>query len=226
MKKLILIICLALSFTLLCVNAGAALPAVVDNADLLAPAEESALEEAAVKLRTRGFDVVMLTLTGDYDGKSVRSYADDYFDYNGYGIGTDRTGVLLLINITERDIYVSTSGKAIYALTDYGIDLLLDDITPYFSEEEYARGFERFVAELERYVTAYENGAPIGAADEAYYLEAAIICLVIGAVISLLIMLGIKKGKLEVGYDADMIVVDNGFNLVKVISRGNCEDAV
>ena len=39
-------------------------------------------------------------------------------------------------------------------------------------------------------------------------------------------MLGIKKGKLEVGYDADMIVVDNGFNLVKVISRGNCEDAV
>lgn len=194
MKKLIFIICTVLSLTLLCVCACAALPAVADNADLLTPDEESKLSQEAEKLRERGFDVVMLTMTGGYDGKGVVAYADDYFDYNGYGIGSDRTGVLLLINMTERDIYVSTSGKAIRALTDYGIDRLLDEITPYFSDAEYARGFERFLEEMDYYVSAYENGTPVSVEASADYFTAAIVCLVIGAVIALLITSSIKKG--------------------------------
>jgi N-acetylglucosamine-6-phosphate deacetylase len=39
-------------------------------------------------------------------------------------------------------------------------------------------------------------------------------------------MLGLKKGRLAVGYDADMIVVDGDFNLIRAISRGKCEDTV
>ena len=33
-------------------------------------------------------------------------------------------------------------------------------------------------------------------------------------------MMGLNKGKIEVGYDADFIIVDNDFNLVKAIARG------
>ena len=32
--------------------------------------------------------------------------------------------------------------------------------------------------------------------------------------------MGLNKGKIEVGYDADFIIVDNDFNLVRAIARG------
>ena len=33
-------------------------------------------------------------------------------------------------------------------------------------------------------------------------------------------MMGINKGRIEVGYDADFIIVDSDFKLVKAIARG------
>ena len=32
--------------------------------------------------------------------------------------------------------------------------------------------------------------------------------------------MGLNKGKIEVGYDADFIIVDDDFNLVRAIARG------
>ncbi len=194
MKKLILIICLALSFVLSAADVCAASPAVIDNADVLTDTEENTLENTASKLRERGYDVVILTMTGGYGGKSVRAYADDYFDYNGYGIGSKNTGVLFIVNLTERDLYVSTSGDAIRVLTDRGIDMLLDTVTPHFSDGQYFNGFKLLLSELDYYVTAYESGSPVGTANDTDYLGAAAVCLIIGAVISILIMLGIKRG--------------------------------
>ena len=33
-------------------------------------------------------------------------------------------------------------------------------------------------------------------------------------------LMGLNKGKIEVGYDADFIIVDRDFNLIKAIARG------
>ena len=32
--------------------------------------------------------------------------------------------------------------------------------------------------------------------------------------------MGLNKGKIEIGYDADFIIVDDSFNLIKAIARG------
>ena len=191
MKKLLVLICLALACTLLCASVSAALPAVIDNAELLTQAEQNKVESKTVRLRERGYDIVILTMTGGYGGKSVVAYADDYFDYNGYGIGSDRTGVLFLVNMTERDLYISTSGKAINALTDRNIDRMLDKVAPYFSDGEYYDGFLLILSELDYYFTAYENGTPTNTEE---LLGAAAVCIVIGFVIAVLITLGMKNG--------------------------------
>ena len=39
---------------------------------------------------------------------SAMEAADDFFDYNGYGLGDDRSGVLLYINMSTRDVWIST----------------------------------------------------------------------------------------------------------------------
>ena len=41
-------------------------------------------------------DVVVVT-ENSLDGKSAQDYADDFFDYNGYGYGDEDSGVLFLI---------------------------------------------------------------------------------------------------------------------------------
>ena len=33
-------------------------------------------------------------------------------------------------------------------------------------------------------------------------------------------LMGLNKGKIEVGYDADFIIVDDDFNLIRAIARG------
>ena len=107
-------ICIFAVILMLCfgmlIPTHAASPRLVDDADLLSESEETALTEkldtASMEL---GFDLVVVT-TFDTDGLSSRDYADDYFDYNGYGFGTNHDGALLLIDMQNRVVWLSTSG--------------------------------------------------------------------------------------------------------------------
>lgn len=165
-KVLCLILSLALLLSLsLTVSANENLRRVVDEADLLSDSEESALEESARLLREAyNMDVVILTVN-TLDGKRPQDYADDYYDYNGYGCGEEKSGLLLLISMEERDWYISTCGNAIYALTDYGIQCVGDVMLSGFSTD-YATGFGMLLDALPEYFEAFQNSNPIdGYAD-------------------------------------------------------------
>ena len=138
---------------------------IVDNAQILDPAEEASLEILTQHLRdTYEMDVVILTINS-LDGKSPQDYADDYYDDNGYGCGEEASGVLLLLSMEERDWYISTCGNARYALTDYGIQMIGEATVSSFGIS-YDTGFRVFLNALPDYFEAYENGVPIdGYAD-------------------------------------------------------------
>ena len=70
-------------------------------------------------------DIVIVT-TNDAEGKSSRAYADDYFDYNDYGVGSEYSGILFLIDYDNGEMWLSTTGEAIRYLTDERIDKILD----------------------------------------------------------------------------------------------------
>ena len=58
---------------------------VVDKARLFSEEEASHLQEFCEDaIQATGMDVVIVT-TDDTEGKTAQEYADDYFDYNGYG---------------------------------------------------------------------------------------------------------------------------------------------
>lgn len=101
---------------------------VVDLADVFNQEEKSSLEFKAVALGNQfNMDIVIVTIS-DAEGKSSRDYADDYFDYNDYGIGADRDGILFLIDFDNSEAYISTSGSGIKYLTDERIEKILDDV--------------------------------------------------------------------------------------------------
>lgn len=167
-KKLVALI---LCFTFICgisisVYASDNLPMIVDQAGLLSESEETALESKAQTLRnTYGLDIVILTLDSLNDA-SAQHYADDYFDTNGYGYGDDYSGILFLLSMEEREWYISTCGKGIYILTDYGIQEIAENAFSYLQNENYATVFDVYLNSLSEYIEAYDNSSPVdGQAD-------------------------------------------------------------
>ena len=71
---------------------------VVDNADLLTQTGENELSEKLQDISDElQFDVVVVT-TNSTGSKTATEYADDYFDYNGYGRGSNNDGALFLVD--------------------------------------------------------------------------------------------------------------------------------
>jgi len=135
-------------------------PLVDDQAGLYTAGEVAALKDTAQALgNAYAMDIVIVT-TDDTGGKSARDYADDYFDYNGYGVGEERDGVLYLLDMEHREVYISTSGQAIRILTDARIDSILDDVfAGGLSEGDYYGGTEAFLTATGNYLAA---GVPEG----------------------------------------------------------------
>lgn len=87
------------------------LPRLVDRAELLDSDEADGLLTLLDRLSDEvQCDIAVVTGEIAQDGKSVVDYTDDFYDYNGYGYGEDRDGIMLLINMGERDVHISDCG--------------------------------------------------------------------------------------------------------------------
>ncbi len=117
---------------------------VIDNAGLLSEQEAADLEEKLERISGElQADIVVLT-ENDIDGQDVVAYADDFFDYNGYGQGEHYDGVLLFLEMETRTWYISTSGSGIRAFTDDRIQDAGDEMVPYLSDGDYYGAFDRY----------------------------------------------------------------------------------
>lgn len=179
--SLLLVLFLILTSAVSISASDAHLPRVVDGADLLSGTEESDLTEKIDSIvQNYDMDVVILTVN-TLGSKSARAYADDYYDYIGYGIGSDHSGLLLLIAMEERTWAVSTCGDAIRTVTDYEIEDILQDVAVYLGDAEYYEAFDVF---LDRIEAQYRTGIDSEASDSGNILFRFVIALVIGAVIA------------------------------------------
>ena len=168
MRKAVTILLCVLMLLLLPIDTAAAesLPMVVDTAGLLSDGQVQALEEKADALRT-AYDLDVIILTVDTLGNATaQEFADAYFDDNGYGYGSEHSGILFLLAMNEREWYISTSGNAMYAFTDYGIQQLGESIVWYLSYGEYYNGFCAYQEEIPAYLESYLHDRPVdGYAD-------------------------------------------------------------
>ena len=161
MKKLsVILLLLCLVFSLASPVWAIGSP-VVDLADLLTEDEEAYLEEKAGSIASEyGMDVVILTVESTY-GKNIRDFADDFYDENGYGIGSDYSGVLFMLAMDTREWYISTCGDGICAVTDYGVQELFSSVAGLLSYDDYYSAFDRYLDELSLYYEAFTQGDPM-----------------------------------------------------------------
>ncbi len=123
---------------------GRLLPRLVDDAELLSQEERYALVKKLDDLSDKWqIDIVVVT-NNSLEGKSVEAYADDFFDYNGYGYGDNSDGIMFLISMDTREWAISTNGTAIDIFTDDVQQEINEDVVSYLREGDYLGAFTRF----------------------------------------------------------------------------------
>jgi uncharacterized protein len=133
-------------------------PRVVDDAGLLSDSDEVTLKATLVSVSLEhDCDVIVVTVNST-GGKSVQAYADDYYDQNGYGLGTEKSGILLLVSMGEHDWYISTAGAAIKIFPYNTLGVIGDQVAGYLSDANYSGAFDKFADLADGYLTSYKNG--------------------------------------------------------------------
>ena len=129
---------------------------VYDDAGLLTQSEQKAVEEQILALKeASGWNMFAVT-TSDTGGKSTMAFADDFFDEHS---PEQEDGVAVVIDMDNRQIYISTCGIAIRYLTDERIERILDDAYEEITDGEYKACLSVMLDGVERY---YEDGIPNG----------------------------------------------------------------
>lgn len=168
MKRLvILILCLLLLMGMTPFASAYTSPRIVDKAGILSESQEVALEKKAQQIAEKYQMDVVIVIVQSLNGKTAEAYADDYFDYNGYGIGSNYSGTIFLLSMEYRDWAISTCGNSIYALTDYGIELLFESCKDDLSRNNYYKAFDIYLNQIDGFYRAYADGNPIDGYHDA-----------------------------------------------------------
>jgi len=132
-------------------------PQLIDGADLLTISEEAALGSLLEEI-SKEVEAQIAVVTADtIDGRDIDGFINEFYDENGYGYGTDRSGVLLLVCMDTREYHMLSNGEAGDAITAYEIDQIGDAIVPELSEGNYAVAFEAYAEECRYYIDRYQN---------------------------------------------------------------------
>lgn len=208
MKKIISVILTIILVSIVTVTAFATqdygtdrqLPRLVDNADILDDSEETKLLNKLDKISERQkFDVVVVTVDS-LEGKTVTAYAEDFYDYNGYGMGAGKDGVLLLVSMEARDWCMTAGGFGNTAFTDIGKDYISDRFLDYLGDDKYTKAFDTYAELCDKFVTQAKTGAPYDVDNMPKgafpFFRNLLIALGVGIVFSLIIVL-VMRGKMK-----------------------------
>ncbi len=167
---------------------------IYDFADLFSNDEEKKLYDQILKYISK-YNLDLAVVTIDHNNKqSASSYAQDFYDYNYFGKGLENSGLLFLIDMESREIYISTTGLAIELYNDYRIDKILDGIFNYMSRKEYYTGTSSFVRLVSSYADIdkskdkeyiISNGSLV---KDYSYIGYVVIAAIVITVIAILIM--------------------------------------
>ncbi len=190
-KKITAGILFMLMTMLLTVPAFAYEERVFDEAGLLSEEEITQINEQIDSIRnTYQCDVVVVT-TNDSEGKAAMAYADDYYDYNEFGIGDEHDGIILTINMDIREYWVSTCGQAILWFSDQEIESMKSTVQSYLADGDYGDGIIAWLGDVE-YELKYDDGSGYIIEETNPFIDALGIlpqALIVGLILAVIIII-------------------------------------
>lgn len=139
---------------------------LIDDANFLSDEEEeklnSKLEDISLNQKC---DVIILTVE-DLQEKETMTYAKEYFEENDYGQGSDKDGIIFLLS-SDKKWALFTNGFASKALTQENNKNIEKEIAPFFKEENYFEGFEKFADMSQQYLSEARSSNEDKSSDDS-----------------------------------------------------------
>ena len=134
---------------------------VADLAGVIPSDRLSRLNTLADEISERYQCDVAVAFVPSLEGKYVVDYADDFYDYKGYGYGPNDDGILLLISVGDREFAETTYGYGKTAFTDYGMTHYLEPrFTSYLGNNDWAGAAEQFINDAGELLRQAREGNP------------------------------------------------------------------
>lgn len=168
---------------------------LVDDAGLLEASQIQELQDRLDQISEEYECDVAIVTEESIGGMNIRDYTDDFFDDHDYGMGEDHSGILLLVTMSEREWWMTTTGDAIDIFTDAKQEEISDRFVSYLSDGEYYDGFVEFADLCENTI--------MQAQTENDLLGSVLIAVGIGFVLSLIITGVMRCGMKSVRFKPD-----------------------
>ena len=137
---------------------------IAGRANSLTDDEQMELEQLAREVSEQ-YGVGVYVITEHflrYDGSTISEIAESHFEEFALGMGEERDGILLLIDLVNREYDLAAHGsKANRAFTDYGKQLLAESFLDDFGSDDWYSGLRDYIRECARLLKAEANGTPV-----------------------------------------------------------------
>lgn len=194
-----LIFCMTLALPAAAMDGGEHPPRLVDEAELLTGDEESSLVDKLDAVSDKWQCDVTIVTVDSLGSKTATEFADDYFDYNGYGYGNNDDGIMLVISMENRDWAITTHAFGIEAFTDAGQEFIMNKVIPPLGNESYYEAFSIFADQCDDFLEKARAGEPYDShnlpkeSHAKLYILWIIPCLIAGAILAFVLTIKEKK---------------------------------
>ena len=121
-----------------------------DEAGLMTDSELSYVDGYLSDLSAElGFDIVGVLTYKGYGSEELTAFADDFYDYGGFGYGDDKDGVIFVVDMNEksRRMVLVTTGYGTEAITDYGEEVIYDYVTDSLRTGDFVEAYTKKYAD-------------------------------------------------------------------------------
>lgn len=169
-----------------------AFPYICDTELLLTDSEWISLEELAEQISRQYQCAVYFVTVDDYtyygDGSIYEVAKEIYLTYD-LGWGTEKSGVLLLLSMAERDYTLIAYGYGNTAFTDYGKDYLSEQFLDDFADDDWAGGCRDYLTTCGSLLKQARAGNPLDITSRIRTWHLVLISLILGFAVALVICL-------------------------------------
>lgn len=158
---------------------------VFDYADVLSDVEGNELEQLCKENSIADkADYVIVTIN-DAEGSTSQEYADDFFDYNGFGYDKEMgDGTLFLLDFDNGKVTLSTSGKCNSTVAGFTEDIL-DSVDQKLENDDYNEACKSYIEECSYYIN--NSGSREDDGIFSHIWLNLIIGIVVGAIVTLIL---------------------------------------
>ena len=138
----------------------------IDDVGLLSGSEAEILTERLNDVsNSYGFDTIVVVIQ-NLNGWGAREYAAEVYEAWDFGLDSQKSGVVLLLAMADRDYGFATKGRGIEILSLPIQDKIIDDILYYLKDDRWYDGFMAYANGVEKYLLKSAMDGPQDGAAE------------------------------------------------------------